>query len=816
MFSESRVSAQLTIEQNNQINQYSSLITDYKKQGKYRMVAYYMYKSGSVYLKAGEHANAIEKFKESADYYEQIGSFSNKKKIYSNIAFVYAEMGQLKNAQKYYNKSLEISRRLNNRHDISASLMEVATIEIYSKDYTNAQKNLEEALKIGNALNDALLLRTCYRLLAQLYKAYGNKKKSDQYFDNFLIYDKHVKEEGTIKRENIADKTITAVEEEKKVLLDEKQAQALMFEIADLKNKMEQDSLNRAISASTDSLAKIEKLNELIKREKGLVEQENEYRKTKEKSQQLEIESQNLYIYGGTVGIILLLIVIIGAIVAFLQKKKANKQLEQQKIEIEIKSDQVKNKNDELEDAMGQIQYQNKNIMQSINYAQRIQEAMMPEQMVMKTLLPESFIFFKPRDIVSGDFYWFKDTKPERNGSAPEEKKQSKEVENQNRKFIVSAIDCTGHGVPGAFMSMLGNNLLNDIVATGALEPNEILGRLHKGIRSSLNQDATQNRDGMDMALCVIDPETQTMEYSGAQNPLIYIQDGKLFRVRGNKFPVGGFQVEHHNYTKHIINIDKPTTCYIFTDGFHDQFGGPQGRKFMTKNFRDLLFEIHNMPMEEQRNILELVINEWMAENEQTDDILIIGFRLDFTAQEKQNKPIENLVSKNLHAENEKIEKKTEIIKELTTEKKKTVEPVENIIIKELPKEKFKEEIPTVKKSSIKKEIPEKEEIVPEKNKAVKQTKKEKTVEKKLVIKELQTNQEEKKLETENSSVEKELLAKEQKPLESIFKIKKIKPEKRKPVKENFMEKGLQTKKKTEKRKKEKMPSGNKIKIRKL
>lgn len=684
VFNETKVAAQISSEQQNQLNQYASLVNDFKKQKKYRMVGYYLYKSGSVYLKAGEHQNAINKFMESAKYYEQIGSYSNKKKIYSNIAFVYAEMGQLKNSKKFYNSGLEISRRLNNRNDISASLMEVATIEIYTQDYSNAQTNLEEALKIANSLNDALLLRTCYRLLAQLYKAYGNKKKSDQYYNNFLIYDKHVKEEGTIKRENIADEAITSVKEEKKILMDEKEAQALLFEIADLKNKAKEDSLNRAITASADSLSKIEKLNELIQREKGLLEQENKYRKTNEENQELELRAKDLQLYGGGIGIILLLLVIIGAIIAFMQKRKANKQLEQQKIEIEIKSDQVKNKNDELEDAMDQIQYQNKNIMQSINYAQRIQEAMMPKQILMQRHLEDSFIFFKPRDIVSGDFYWFADTKLERNGA----KKQKKPVEvsvnqntpNGNNKFIVSAVDCTGHGVPGAFMSMLGHNLLNDIIGKGVLDSDKILGQLHLGIRTSLNQEATQNRDGMDMALCVIDPENKTLEYSGAQNPLIYIQDEKIFRVRGNKFPVGGFQVEFHEYTKHVINIDKPTTCYIYTDGFHDQFGGPQGRKFMTKNFRDLLFEIHKMPLDEQKNILELVINEWMGENEQTDDILVIGFKLDFSDQGKPSEPVnDDLTGQELQPEIKIPVEESLLVEELETVNKNIVEEVTTV-----------------------------------------------------------------------------------------------------------------------------------------
>ena len=362
-------------------------------------------------------------------------------------------------------------------------------------------------------------------------------------------------------------------------------------------------------------------------------------------------------LWGAIGGLVLLSLLIVIAVIAFIQKRKANKLLEKQKIEIEIKNEQVKTKNEELEDAMGKIQYKNKNIMQSINYAQRIQEAMLPKQETMHKLFKDSFIFFKPRDIVSGDFYWFKEIVPQKKRVKFTNSQLASSAEIKHEKYAVAAVDCTGHGVPGAFMSMLGFNLLNDIVGKGITKPNEILNSLHNGIRTSLNQDATQNRDGMDMALCIIDPEEKTLEYSGAQNPLIYIQDGKLYRVRGTKYPVGGFQVENHEYNMHKINIDKPTTCYIFSDGFHDQFGGPKGRKFMTKNFRDLLYEIYNMPMEEQKNILELVIKEWKGTNEQTDDILIIGFRLDFSEGSKQSKPYKTVISKTLETKKELSDK---------------------------------------------------------------------------------------------------------------------------------------------------------------
>jgi len=622
-----RLFAQLNSEQQNQVNQYGQLVKEYKGKNQQKMAAYYSNKKAGVYLKAGMYQDAIESYLESAQLNDQVGNDVENKKIYNNVAMIYSEMNQLKNTQKYFEKSLVISRRYNNRNDIAVGLMDVATILIYDKKYDNALEKLEEALKISNALNDARLLRTCYNLMAQCYKAYGNQKKSDEYYNYFLVYDQHVKDEGTIGREKKSEEIITEEKKKAGILLTEKKAKELEYALLELKKKASEDSLNLALLSAGDSINKIESQKKEVERQK---EELDRQKKINELALQNEIKDnqlKDLYLYGAAIGGFLLLLVILGVIFALIQKRRANTQLEQQNFEIAKQKDEIESKSFELQDAMGHIQFQNKSIMQSINYAQRIQDAMLPKQLGMKALIPDSFIYFKPRDVVSGDFYWFDEISKQRNGV----KNPNLEHPESFRKIFIAAVDCTGHGVPGAFMSMLGFNLLNDIVRRGTSESNKILNSLHKGIRKSLNQDQTQNRDGMDMALCVIDPINKIMEFSGAQNPLIYIQDNKLYRVRGNKFPVGGFQMEEHNFTKNVVSIDKPTTCYIFSDGFSDQFGGPNGRKFMAKNFRDLLYEIHQMPMAEQEKILDLVINEWMGVSEQTDDILVIGFKIDLS-----------------------------------------------------------------------------------------------------------------------------------------------------------------------------------------
>jgi len=624
--------AQISNEQKSQISQYNQLIKEYASKNQLKLAAYYSNKKANVYLKAGSYQDAIDSYLQSVDYNEKIGNSQQTRIIYKNIAFIYSEIDQLKNTQKYYDKALAISRRYNNRADICVDIMDGTNIMITKQEYDASLVKLEEALKIGNALNDSRLLRECYRQMALCYKGRGNQKKSDEYYDYFQVYDKYVKDQGTIDREKKTDEIITTEKEKLKISEAERKAMDLEFDLLEERKKREADSLKYAIEITEDSLFKVENEKKAKDLEIQVLNQQEELSKEKLGKLEAEKKRQRFTIVGGAILLFLLVFVILGSLYALNQRRKANKELELKNLQITKAKDEIETKSFELKEAMGHIQFQNKSIMQSINYAQRIQDAMLPKQLSMKALFPESFIFFKPRDVVSGDFYWFEDIYKKQNGS-----KKSAETESEVHKIFLSAVDCTGHGVPGAFMSMLGFNLLNDIVRRGIFESEKILNNLHHGIRKQLNQEETQNRDGMDMSLCVIDPINRIMEYSGAQNPLLYIQDGKLFRVRANKFPVGGFQVEDHNFTKHLINLDKPTTCYLFSDGFTDQFGGPHGRKFMAKNFRDLLYEIYEMPMEEQKKILELVLNEWMGNNEQTDDVLVMGFRVDFEGKTMNN-----------------------------------------------------------------------------------------------------------------------------------------------------------------------------------
>jgi serine phosphatase RsbU (regulator of sigma subunit) len=270
--------------------------------------------------------------------------------------------------------------------------------------------------------------------------------------------------------------------------------------------------------------------------------------------------------------------------------------------------------NEELTVLNEAISKQNSEIRDSISYAQRIQSAMMPPEGYFNELLDEAFILYKPRDIVSGDFFWIKQV---------------------NQFIILAAADCTGHGVPGAFMSLLGISFLNEIVLTKEItEASQVLNELRRQIKHSLRQHGQPDeaKDGIDMALCAIDQKNRTMQYAGAFNPLYLIREEKsnaeLIEFKADRMPLGYYHGKDRAFTHHDIQLEIGDTFYIFSDGFIDQKGGPEQKKFMSKKFKKLLLEIHDEPMFDQKNKLEQALRQWMGDQPQIDDILVVGVRV--------------------------------------------------------------------------------------------------------------------------------------------------------------------------------------------
>lgn len=307
--------------------------------------------------------------------------------------------------------------------------------------------------------------------------------------------------------------------------------------------------------------------------------------------------------------------------------QQQNVELEKQQLEIQVQATHLKEANEE-------ITRKNEDITASINYACRIQEAMLPRLEKIKKAFPNSFVLYRPRDIVSGDFYWFVETIMEPKFAKDPGLKGKPSIFKgfAGGKKIISAVDCTGHGVPGAFMSMVGDAYLNQIInLEGITQPHLILKELDRNVKKALKQEETANMDGMDMAVCVIDPNNRVLEFSGAKNPLIYIQNGELHHIKGDKEGIGGLIFDENKekeFTRHVIPIHKPISFYIFSDGFQDQFGGKKGRKFMLKRMKKILIENVDKPMQEQKKILENALDNWMEGYGQIDDILLIGVKI--------------------------------------------------------------------------------------------------------------------------------------------------------------------------------------------
>lgn len=290
------------------------------------------------------------------------------------------------------------------------------------------------------------------------------------------------------------------------------------------------------------------------------------------------------------------------------------RRLELEKIRLEQivkeRTEEVVKQKDEIEKQRDEIADKNRSITDSIEYASRIQTAVLPSNEYAREILPEHFIFFRPRDIVSGDFYW---------------------MTQKDNLLVLIAADCTGHGVPGAFMSMLGVSFLNEIVNRHDITTaNAILNQLRTDVKKTLGQEGKEGeaKDGMDIALCIVDLEKMNLQYAGAYNPLYLFRNNELIEIKADRMPIGIYINEKESFSNHEIELQKGDVFYIFSDGFQDQFGGEDGSKFKTKNFKKLLLEIHHKPMEEQHKILEETIDDWRGRWEQVDDIIVMGVRV--------------------------------------------------------------------------------------------------------------------------------------------------------------------------------------------
>jgi serine phosphatase RsbU (regulator of sigma subunit) len=357
-----------------------------------------------------------------------------------------------------------------------------------------------------------------------------------------------------------------------------------------------------------DSLTKmhgVEQLSEMeVKYETGKKEEALKRMSAEKEVADLKAKQSRLWLIASSAGILFVVVVVIVLLQQNKKRKEANKL---------------------LQDQNNEIVHQKKEITDSINYAKRIQLAILPPDKMVRRLLPNAFVLYKPKDVVSGDFYW---------------------MEEKNGKVMFAAVDCTGHGVPGAMMSVVGLNLLNQAVKEkGLTAPSEILQHLDTGVTDTLRQSADNDsiKDGMDLSLCTYDPKTLELQYAGAFNNLwvvrknissvhqlrgkneVFFED-HLLEIKADKFPIGSnLDGVADNYTNHKLQLQNGDCVYLYSDGFADQFGGPKGKKFKYNALKKLLISVHHFPPAEQREKLLSAFESWKGNLEQVDDILVIG-----------------------------------------------------------------------------------------------------------------------------------------------------------------------------------------------
>lgn len=385
--------------------------------------------------------------------------------------------------------------------------------------------------------------------------------------------------------------------------------------------KVKQSEIDKSIVVLNKQKEEIESQRESITTQKKTLKQQTENIESQEKKL-VEQESRlnNLLAQLKLQRVILILsIVLLGVFIflgyfiyrAYRIKKMSNIVLKAKNKEILAQKEEIETQRDEIEIQRDTLAKQKQEITDSIHYASRIQAAVLPPQEFINKILPHNyFILYKPRDIVSGDFFW---------------------ISQKENKTVITVADCTGHGVPGAFMSMLGISFLNEIVnANNVLDANMILNELRDHVIKALHQtgESGENKDGMDIALCVIDFDRKKLQFSGAYNPLYLIRNKELLHFKADKMPIGIYFKGDQSFTNQEIEFQKGDTIYVFSDGYVDQFGGEKNSKFKSKQFKELLVNIQIKSMTEQKEILDQTIEKWKGENEQIDDILVMGIKL--------------------------------------------------------------------------------------------------------------------------------------------------------------------------------------------
>ncbi len=574
---------------------------------------------GNAFLIRGEYTNALKNYIESEKLYESENDIAGKLTVLNNLGLVYEYQNLFDKALIQYESALKIAKEIGDKPHIASSLGHIGSLYYIKKDTLKALEYFQKSLKIYQEINDlpnvmnalnnvGIILQELGKFEEALQhlkpplfhsKKMGDKKGTSQSFHNVALVYKDMKDDVNAIR--YLDSAVL-VAKEIKDYDDLIEIYSTISEIYKVQNNYIKAFEYFQLSVgSKDSLFS-------QARDKQFIEMNTKYQSEKKEAEnkilKTEGEKQKAINTAITVGLILLAALAFFIFRGYRQKQKANILLNAQNIEINDKKNIIEQKNRIVE-------AQNKDITDSIRYSKRIQDATLPPDKLWEETLPESFVYFMPKDILSGDFYWLEET---------------------DKHIFVAVADCTGHGVPGALMSIINYNLLNKaLLEKGLSDPAEILNSVNAGLTVALHQSGKEAavKDGMDITLISINKKTKEVTFAGAINSIYVISNNEITEYDGNKFPVGAFIEEKpQSFTSQKLNTKKDDTVYLFTDGFADQFGGLKGKKLKYKLFKDILMDASSHKITEQKEKIHNRFTEWKGNFEQIDDVCVIGIRV--------------------------------------------------------------------------------------------------------------------------------------------------------------------------------------------
>lgn len=575
--------------------------------------------AGALHRNKGESDFALTLFLRGLNAAEESGNDSLQTDALHKIAVTYLLMRDFEQSYEYALKEEKLWKKFNSEYGLASALNLKGISLIYLKRPQEAIQPLQQGLKIAQKLKNEDLMYKLLLNLADVYLKMDKLENATSYIKQSIEITERIKDNyGTIANmiklgeiysaQGDLSKAISTTEEGVKLAQSFSYAaltrngyealREIYFKDGNYKKAFENQSL--AVDMN-DSLSNISRRHQVSNMQTYYEAERND-----RENQLLKEESKNkkliLYLLSA---VALIAILLVGLFIYRTQVKKKT-------------ITKLRKQNDEIRSVYEQISMQatlidntNTTLTESISYARRIQDAIQINTTTIFEELKDHFIIDLPRDIVSGDYYWF---------------------EQRQGEFYVALADCTGHGIPGAFMTILCSSLLNDIfnAHTGVRSPAEMLIELHHRLIHHLHQQTSNVQDGMDIALCRINTKDKTITYAGAKQPLLYVdKDGEFNRFKANSLPIGGHEVKIKRKFEDItIHYQIGDTLYLTSDGYQDQFGGKNDKKFMSKHLYNMLTQIHKMPLEKQKIHIENQLEKWKGNNKQTDDIMMIGIKL--------------------------------------------------------------------------------------------------------------------------------------------------------------------------------------------